>query len=63
MEIDSKVIGLGASRMNHEIRKYDGNNTEICCRYRKESYGVIYFVKGEIGENDVCGVCGKRLKE
>ena len=49
--------------MHHEIRKYDGNNTEILCKYGKESYGVIYFDKGEVGENGICKICGKRFKE
>lgn len=48
--------------MSHEIKKYNGNN-EICCKYKKEGYGTIYFLKGEVGENDVCKICGKRLKE
>lgn len=62
METVSKKSGLDVSKMNHEIRKY-GNNTEIVCRYGKDSYGTIYFIKDEISENDICRACGKRLKE
>lgn len=54
--------------MYHRIRKYNGD-IEICCKFNKEtnnskvlSYGTIYFER-DIGKDDTCRICGKRLNE
>ncbi len=62
----SKTSGLNAS-IKHEMKKFD-DGIEICCREKeKESYGVIYFIHGtsidNVSENEICKICGKKLKE